>query len=289
MQIHLVDGTYELFRAYYGAPSKKAPDGREVGATIALGRTLLKLLQAEGGTHVAVAFDHVIESFRNGLFPGYKTSDGVDPELLAQFVPAEDITRAIGLVVWAMVDYEADDAIATAAARFGADPRVERILICSPDKDLAQCVDGDRVVLLDRRRNILANEKAVCEKFGVPPACIPGWLALVGDSADGIPGIPGWGPRSAAAALTAYGELESVPDDPAAWAFQVRGADRLAASLRANRANLALYQDLATLRIDVPLSENVDDVEWRGAREELRPMCEAYGDNLPARVSRWRE
>ena len=203
MQVHLVDGTYELFRAFYGAPRRTAPDGREAGATLALGRTLLGLIHNEGATHVGVAFDHVIESFRNELFAGYKTGQGIDPALLAQFEPAERMTRALGLVVWPMIEFEADDALATAAARYRRDRRVERVLICSPDKDLAQCVRGQRVVLVDRRRKKTIDEAAVVEKYGVGPASIADWLALVGDAADGIPGIPRWGARSSAAALRA--------------------------------------------------------------------------------------
>jgi 5'-3' exonuclease len=290
MQVHLVDGTYELFRAYYGAPPKTAPDGREAGATLQLARTLLLLLQGEGATHVAVAFDHVIESFRNDLYAGYKTSAGMDPALLAQFGPAEEMARALGLVIWPMVEFEADDALATAAVRFAADERVERVLICTPDKDMAQCVRGERVVLLDRRRRLIIDEAAVREKFGVTPASIPDYLALVGDSADGYPGVPRWGARSAAAALAAHDHLEAIPDDPAEWRFLVRGADALASSLRAQRENVFLYRTLATLRLDVPLTETLDDLEWRGAnRREVGKLSRRYGEDLAARVTRWRE
>jgi 5'-3' exonuclease len=288
MQIHLVDGTYELFRTYYGAPPKTARDGSEVGATVALGRTLLGLLLSEGVTHVGVAFDHVVESFRNELFDGYKTGEGIDPDLLGQFEPAERMTRALGLVVWPMIEFEADDALATAAALYGRDERVERVLICSPDKDLAQCVREDRIVLVDRRRKKTIDEDGVREKYGVPPVSIPDWLALVGDAADGIPGVPRWGARSAAAALVAHGHIDDIPEDPRDWKFQARGAASLAENLRSHRDELALYRTLATLREDVPLEETLDDLEWRGARRsELESLCRAYDVNLLERVSRW--
>ena len=291
MQVHLVDGTYELFRAFYGAPRRTAPDGREVGATLALGRTLLSLIGNEGATHVGVAFDHVVESFRNELFEGYKTGEGIDAGLFAQFEPAEQMTRALGLVVWPMVEFEADDALAAAAARYGRDGRVERVLICSPDKDLAQCVRGRRVVLVDRRRKNIIDEVGVLAKDGVEPASIPDWLALVGDAADGIPGIPRWGARSSAAALRACGHIEAIPDDPAKWKFKVRAAAGLAENLSTRRAELALYRTLATLREDVPLTETVKDLEWRGARRSaLEALCRELGnDSLLGRVTRWLE
>jgi 5'-3' exonuclease len=290
MQVHLVDGTYELFRAYYGAPPKAGRDGREVGGVVALGRTLLRLLLEEGATHVGVAFDHVIESFRNDLFDGYKTGEGIDPALLAQFEPAERMTRALGLVTWAMTEFEADDALATAAARYGRDGRVERVLICSPDKDLAQCVRGDRIVLVDRRRKTVTNEDGVREKYGVSPDSIPDWLALVGDSADGIPGVPRWGARSAAAALAAHRRIDAIADDPYDWDFHVRGAASLAETLRTHREELELYRTLATLREDVPLRETLEDLEWLGARRtDLESLCYECNDNLFERVPRWRD
>jgi 5'-3' exonuclease len=291
MRIHAVDGTYELFRAYYGVPSKKAPDGTEIGATLGLARSLLLMLRDEGVTHVGVAFDHVVESFRNELFDGYKSGEGIEPELLAQFATAEDITYALGMVVWPMVEFEADDGLATAAALYGADPRVKQVLLCTPDKDLAQCVEGERIVCVDRRRRRVLNEAGVIEKFGVPPSSMPDWLALVGDAADGIPGIPRWGARSAATLLTAYGHFESIPDDPDAWKVPVRGAAALAANLREGREELELYRTLATLRTDVPLPETLDDLEWRGARRKmLTDLCAKFGDeNLPHRVPRWME
>ncbi len=289
MEVHLVDGTYELFRAYYGAPKKSAPDGTEVGATVALGRTLLSLINKEGATHIGVAFDHVVESFRNDLFDGYKTGEGIEPALRAQFGPAEEITHALGLVVWPMVEFEADDALATAAAKYGRSRQVERVLICSPDKDLAQCVRGKRIVCLDRRRKKIIDEQGVVEKYGVSPESIPDLLALVGDAADGIPGIPRWGASSSAKALAVCTHIEAIADDPAAWTFQVRGAEALAENLRSRRDELALYRTLATLREDVPLQETLDDLEWRGARRtELREICRALGETgLLERVSRY--
>ena len=274
MEVHLVDGTYELFRAHYGAPGARAADGREIGASRGLARSLLGLVRNEGATHVAVAFDHVVESFRNEIFDGYKTGEGIEPELFAQFPLAEEVARALGCVVWPMVEFEADDALATAAARFRDDPRVDRVLICSPDKDLAQCVTGDRVVCVDRRREKTLDEDGVREKFGVDPASIPDWLALVGDAADGIPGIPAWGARSAATVLAEYGHIDRIPDDPAEWSVTVRGAARLAENLRTRRDDAGLYCDLATLRTDVPLEESPDDLEWTGAHcRELEPLA----------------
>jgi 5'-3' exonuclease len=274
VKVHLVDGTYELFRAFYGPPSATTSDGREVGAVRGLLRTLLLLLENEGCTHGAVAFDRVIESFRNDLFPGYKTGQGVDPALMAQFPLAEQAARAMGLVVWPMVEYEADDAMATGAARFSDDPAVEQVVLCSPDKDLAQCVRGDRVVLQDRMRNTRLGEAGVVAKFGVPPTSIPDWLALVGDTSDGIPGIPKWGPKSAATVLARWGHVDRIPDDPSRWDVTVRGAQALAAELATRRGEAELYRTLATLRTDVPLPQTVGDLEWRGAdRERLEELC----------------
>ena len=290
MLIHLVDGTYELFRNYFGAPAATAPDGREVGATLGLLRTLLALLREERTSHVAVAFDQVIESFRNALFDGYKTGEGIDPDLYAQFPLAEKATRALGLVCWPMVELEADDALASGAARFADARGVEQVRICSPDKDLCQCVRGERVVLLDRRRKAIIDEAGVRDKFGVAPASIPDWLALVGDAADGIPGIPRWGARSAATLLARYGRIEAIPDDEARWEVQVRGAAGLAQSLRERREEAALYRTLATLRLDAPLDESLDDLRWRGAdRGALGALCAELGeDRLMERVPRWR-
>jgi 5'-3' exonuclease len=264
VKVHLIDGTYELFRAYFGAPSAKAPDGHEVGAVRGLMRSMLALLGEPAVTHVAIAFDHVIESFRNELYPGYKTGEGIDPDLWAQFWPAEDATRALGIVTWPMVELETDDALAAAAAKFAADPRVEQVLILSPDKDLAQCVRGSRVVTVDRQRRTTRDEAGVIERFGVPPAAIPDWLALVGDSADGYPGVPRWGATSAATVLAAYRRIEDIPADPRAWQVKVRGAEALAASLAEHREQALLFRTLATLRTDAPLFESLDDLRWRG-------------------------
>jgi LSD1 subclass zinc finger protein len=291
MKVHLLDGTYELFRNYFGAPSAKAPDGREVGATRGFCRTLLSLLTKEGATHVACAFDHVIESFRNQLFAGYKTGEGIDPELWGQAPLVERASYALGVVVWPMVEFEADDALATGAARWAEAPGVEQVLLCSPDKDLAQCVRGDRVVCLDRRRNLVLNEAGVREKFGVSPASIPDFLALVGDAADGIPGIPRWGEKASAAVLARYGTIDAIPEEASEWAVTVRGAASLAENLRKQRQEALLYRQLARLREDVPLKESLDDLAWRGARPEpLRAFCEELGDpNFFSRVSRWRD
>src|SRR5689334_7569927 len=288
MKIYLVDGTYELFRSYFGAPPKKAPDGREVGATLGLLNSLLALLTKPGVTHVAYAFDHVIESFRNDLFPGYKTSQGVAQDLLAQFALAEQAVAALGVVVWPMVEFEADDALASAALRFGSEGGVDQNVICSPDKDLAQLVSGSQMVCWDRRRDIVYDETAVLAKFGVRPASIPDWLALVGDSADGYPGLSGWGPKSASAVLSRYEHIESIPDDPAQWGLDVGRALRLAEGLRAHREEVLLYRRLATLQYDVPLHERIADLEWRGAHQHLKRLCAELGsETFPKRVPRW--
>ncbi len=291
MKLHLVDGTYELFRAYYGGPPTRDGAGRPVGAVRGLLATLIALLREPEVTHLACAFDHVIESFRNRLFDGYKTGEGVPPDLLAQFEPAERAAAALGVVVWPMVEFEADDALATAAHRWRNAQGVEQVVICTPDKDLAQCVVANRVICRDRRRGIDRDERGVVARFGVPPASIPDWLALVGDAADGIPGVPGWGSRSASQVLAYYGSLDAIPDDAACWQLTVRGRERLAASLVANRAHAALYRRLATLRTDVPLLEELEHLEWRGARRgELDELCAAVlATDLLARVPRWRD
>ena len=290
MKVHLVDGTYELFRSYYGAPRASAPDGAEVGAARGLLATLLLLLREEDVTHVGVAFDHTIESFRNELFGGYKTGAGIDPDLWRQAPLAERAAQALGLVMWPMVDFEADDAMAAAAARYGALDSVEQVVLATPDKDLCQCVRGDRVVLWDRRRKRVIDEAGVIEKWGIPPASIPDYLALVGDGADGIPGIRGWGSYSSATVLARYGHLEEIPADPAAWEVGVRGAARLAENLREEHDAAMLYRTLATLREDVPLKEELDDLRWRGAdRQALTVLCEELGaPGLLERVTRWR-
>jgi 5'-3' exonuclease len=291
MRLHLVDGTFELFRAHFGAPGAIAPDGREVGATRGLLRSLYALLREDGVTHVAVAFDHVIESFRNRLYAGYKTAEGLPPELLAQFPLAEAAAQALGVVTWPMVEFEADDALATAAARWHDDPAVEQVVICSPDKDLAQCVVGTRIVTYDRIRRTQVDEAGVEAKFGVAPSSIPDLLALVGDDADGIPGVPRWGSKSAATVLKRYGTLEQIPDDPAAWDVPVRGAAALATQLRDHRELAALYRTLATLRRDVPLAESLDDLRWRGAeREALTALGATLGDaGFVERMKHWRD
>jgi 5'-3' exonuclease len=285
--VHLVDATYELFRAYFAVPPSKAPDGLEVGATRGVLNTLLYLVQQEGATHVACATDQVIRSFRNDLYAGYKTEEGVEETLLAQFPLVEEAMAALGFVVWPMVEFEADDALAAGAARFAA--QVEQVLIATPDKDLAQCVRGRRVVMLDRRRKTTLDEDGVRAKYGVLPRSIPDWLALVGDSADGYPGLPGWGAKSAAAVLEKYGAIEAIPPSASSWAVSVRGADKLAATLAERREEALLYKRLATLREDVPLRESLDDLEWRGARRELREFCARIGfSDFPQRVRRWR-
>ena len=290
MKVHLVDGTYELFRSFFGAPKAQVGD-REIGATRGILRSLLSLLREDGVSHVAIAFDHVIESFRNDLFDGYKTGAGIPDDLLSQFPLAERASHALGITTWSMIEFEADDALATAAARFSSIPEVEQILICTPDKDLAQCVVDQRVVRFDRMRRLLMDEKQVNEKFGVPPGSIPDWLALVGDSADGFPGIPRWGEKAASAVLGRFGRIEDIPDDPTRWDVNVRGGAALAASLRERRDDAALYKTLATLRRDVPLAESLEDLEWRGARRsELHTLCREIGDEeLVFRVPRFCE
>ncbi len=288
MRLHLLDATYELFRAHFGFPPREAPDGRQVGAVSGLIETTLALLREPGVTHLAAATDQVIRSFRNDLFAGYKTEEGVDPELLAQFPLAERALETLGVVVWRMDYFEADDALASAALRYA--DQVDQVVLLSPDKDLAQCVVGESVVMYDRRSGTLRDEEGVHQKFGVAPQSIPDYLALVGDSADGIPGVPGWGAKSAAAVLARYGRLDRVPLDPAAWEeVKVRGAARLAAALREHLEEARLYRTLATLRRDVPLAESISDLEWRGAhRDAYLALCEELGFTaLRERPHRW--
>lgn len=261
MEVHLIDGTYELFRHYYAQPPAKDGNGIEIGAVRGVIASLFHLVQG-GATHIGVATDHVIESFRNRLWPGYKTGEGIEPALLAQFPILEDAITALGVTLWPMVEFEADDALASAAHRYAA--ASERVVLLSPDKDLAQCVRGRRVVTHDRIRGLTYDEDGVRTKFGVGPESIPDLLALTGDTADGIPGIPGWGRKSAATVLAAYPHIDAIPDDPAAWTVAVRGRDRLAATLAERRADALLYRRLATLRTDVPLAESIDDLRWRG-------------------------
>jgi 5'-3' exonuclease len=290
MNIHLIDGTYELFRNYFGAPKRQSPDGREVGATVGLLRSLIALLGQPGVTHVGCAFDHVIESFRNKLYAGYKTGEGIEPELFRQFPLAEKVVGALGIVVWQMIEFEADDALATAAARFRDANRVDQVLICSPDKDLTQSVRGKKVVCWDRRREIVYDEKGVVEKFGVTPESIPDWLALVGDAADGYPGIKGWGAKSASAVLARYKHLESIPTNHQKWNVAVSRAQSLSEDLERHREEALLFRKLATLREDVPLRESLDDLEWRGANPSLKRLCVELGvEEISKRISKWRE
>ena len=273
MQIHLIDGTYELFRHHLGLPSEVAAASTAAGTRGVL-RSMLDLI-GSGATHVGVATDTVIESFRNDLWPGYKSSAGVERALLDQFPLLEEGLAALGVTVWGMTELEADDALATAAARAAADPRVERVLICTPDKDLAQCVRDGRVVQLDRRLDVLRDAAGVRERFGVAPESIPDYLALVGDSADGFPGLPGWGAKSASALLARWGSIGAIPEDPADWDVAVRGAARLAAALQEGRGLAALFVQLATLREDADgvLEDGVDALAWRGPAPELEAFC----------------
>jgi 5'-3' exonuclease len=289
MKVHLIDGTFELFRTYYGAPSATSPSGMEVGATRALMRSYIAMLTRDGVTHAGAAYDTVIESFRNDLFDGYKTGGGIEPELWNQFPFAERVTRALGITCWPMIEFEADDAIAAGAAKYAADDRVEQIVICSPDKDLMQCVRGDRVVSYDRIRSRFFDYDGVIAKFGIKPESIPDYLALVGDTADGIPGLSRWGAKSSSTALAHYETVEAIPDDETEWAVKIRGAKGLAAILRDNRDDALLYKKLATLRTDVPLPESVDDLEWKGARRsELEALCEEIGETSAlGRIDRW--
>ena len=289
MNLYLIDGTYELFRANFGAPPRTAPDGSPVGAVAGLMQSFLLLLREEKPDFIACAFDHVVESFRNDLFEGYKTGEDVPPDLFAQFELAEEASRSLGIATWPMVEFEADDAIATAVSRWKDDPAIERLVICSVDKDLTNLVDGSRVVLWDRRRGITYSEPDVIERFGVPPSSIPDYLALVGDSADGIPGIPRWGAKGTAAALSEYGNLDSIPDSYNDWTITVRGGKTLARNLAENRQAAALYRTLATLRTDVPISETLEDLRWRGVpKPEYLGLCDRLGlERLKAAPHKW--
>ncbi|MEP6917110.1 MAG: 5'-3' exonuclease H3TH domain-containing protein [Acidobacteriota bacterium] len=280
MDVHLIDGTYELFRHFYAVPSARDAEGREVGAVRGVVASVLGML-TRGATHVAVATDQVIESFRNRLWPGYKTGAGIDPDLLAQFPLLEEAMTALGVPVWAMVEFEADDALAAAAAAAARDARVERVIICTPDKDLAQCVRGTRVVQLNRRTNVINDEAAVIKKFGVPPVSIPDYLALVGDAADGYPGLQGWGAKSAAAVLARFVHIESIPDDASTWHVNAASAATLAATLTRDRRLALLFRDLATLRTEIPLFESVDELKWSGPT----PAFAALGTRLDAAIT----
>jgi 5'-3' exonuclease len=283
--VHLVDGTYELFRHHFALPPASDPDGRPIAAVRGVVESVLGILESRDGHHVAVATDHIIESFRNELWAGYKTGAGIDPELWDQFHPLEEALTALGVVVWPMVEYEADDALAAGAEIAAADERVTDVLICTPDKDLAQCVVGDRVVQFDRRKRARIDERGVIEKFGVRPESIPDYLGLVGDAADGFPGLPGWGAKSASAVLAEYRHYEAIPVHAADWRVALRGAAKLAATLAEQRGNADLFRLLATLRTDAIVLENgVDDLRWRGPAADLPAWAERLG--APGLVSR---
>lgn len=281
LEVHLVDGTYELFRHYYALPSAADEDGHEVAAVRGVLRSVLGMIRG-GATHIAVATDHVIESFRNGLWAGYKTSEGIEPDLLAQFEYLEEVLDAAGVVVWPMVEFEADDALAAAAAAAARDVRVERVIICTPDKDLAQCVSGTRVVQLNRRTRVTLDESAIVRKFGVSPASIPDYLALVGDAADGYPGLPGWGPKSSAAVLAKFAHLELIPTDWREWRVSIASPSALSETLSEERDRALLFRKLATLQTDIALFRDVDELQWVGPR----PGFEALGARLDAAVTR---
>jgi 5'-3' exonuclease len=288
LNVHLVDGTYELFRHYYALPSARDAEGREVAAVRGVVASVLGMIK-EGATHVAVATDHVVESFRNDLWAGYKTSEGVEAELLAQFPLLEEALSAAGILVWPMVEFEADDALAAGAAIAARDARVDRVIVCTPDKDLAQCVRGTRVVQLNRRTRTTCDEAGVIEKFGVPPASIPDYLALVGDAADGYPGLRGWGAKSSAAVLARFLHLESVPADHREWGVSVANASTLAATLVQERERVLLFRTLATLRTDIALFDDVDQLRWKGpspAFDELGPRLDAAVSDTPGGSTR---
>ncbi len=280
MEIHLIDGTYELFRHFYAVPRARDAEGREVGAVRGVLASLLGMLK-RGVTHMGVATDHVIESFRNSLWAGYKTGEGIDPDLWTQFPLLEDVLSEAGIVVWPMVEFEADDALASAAAAAAENPQVERVIICTPDKDLAQCVRGTRVVQLDRRTGTIYDESAVMQKFGVRPESIPDYLGLVGDAADGFPGLPGWGAKSTAAVLAKFGHLESVPHDSRNWQVNAANAGSLAATLVCHWDDALLFRTLATLRTDIKLFDDVDRLRWKGPT----PAFDEIGRGLDAAIT----
>jgi 5'-3' exonuclease len=282
MDVHLIDGTYELFRHYYALPSARDPEGREVAAVRGVVGSVLGMVN-RGVTHLAVATDHIIESFRNRMWAEYKTSAGVDADLLAQFGPLEEALSALGIAVWPMVEFEADDALAAGAARAALDPAVERVIICTPDKDLAQCVRGTRVVQLNRRTNTIRDEAGVIEKFGVPPSSIPDYLALVGDASDGYPGLPGWGPKSTAAVLARFGHLDEIPEDWRTWSVNVANGAALARTLARERNRAFLFRELATLRTDIPLFDTIDDLRWTGPTSAFADMARRFDAAATAR------
>jgi len=273
MDIYLIDGTYELFRYFYAVPSSKNASGQEIAAVRGVLGSILTMIEG-GATHIGVATDHVIESFRNDLYRDYKTGEGVDPELLSQFPILEKALQSMGVLVWAMIEFEADDALASAAAKAAKDKRVRRVIICTPDKDLSQCVVGSRVVQLDRRRESLRDEAGVIAKFGVKPSSIPDYLAVVGDSADGFPGIAGWGAKAAAAVFSQYPHLEDIPKDWQHWDPTLRRARPLAEALFAGWDDALLFRTLATLRVDVPVLRSIDELRWRGPAKDFKRTCE---------------
>ncbi len=275
MIVHVVDGTYELFRHFFARPSHVNADGLDIGAARAVVRSMVSLLE-DGATHIGVATDHVVESFRNDLYDGYKTGEGMDPVIKAQFEPLEDGLRAVGLATFPMVEYEADDAMAAIASVASTDDRVNKVLLCTPDKDLAQCVDGDRVVQFDRRNNRVLNSAAVVKKYGVEPASIPDYLALMGDSADGFPGLSGWGAKTSATLLARYKTIEQIPTAAGKWDITVRGSTRLADTLKAGIADALLFKKLATLAVDAPTVDNVDELAWSGPGDELAKMAVVF-------------
>jgi 5'-3' exonuclease len=276
MDLHLIDGTYELFRHFYAVPAARDSSGRETGAVRGVLRSVLSMIEG-GATHLGVATDHVVESFRNDLYPGYKTSEGVDEALLSQFPILEEELEAMGVVVWPMVYFEADDALASAAAKGARDDTVRQVIICTPDKDLSQCVVGARVVQLDRRRNILRDEDGVVAKFGVKPESIPDYLAVLGDSADGFPGLPGWGEKAAAQTLSRYLHLENIPKDWRQWDPSIASARRLSTALFNSWDDALLFRTLATLRLDAPVFDSVDDLRWKGPLPAFEEHCRAMG------------
>jgi 5'-3' exonuclease len=279
MRIHLVDGTYELFRHYHALPKLQDGQGREVAAVRGVLASMLSLIK-EGATHIGIATDHVVESFRNDLYAGYKTGAGVPEDLMAQFPLLEEALRALGFVVWAMTEFEADDALAAAANRAAQDPRVEQVLICTPDKDLAQCVIGDRVIQFDRRKREERNEAGVIAKFGVPPASIPDYLALVGDTADGYPGLPGWGAKGTAAVLAKYGHIDAIPTDFTTWNVRATNPAGLSETLQSRMPDALLFRTLATLRTDMDVFETVDDLQWRGPTDAFEPLAAILDANV---------
>ena len=272
MDVHLIDGTYELFRHFFAVPAAKDADGQEIGAVRGVLTSVLSMIE-RGATHIGVATDHVVESFRNDLYPGYKTSEGVAPELLSQFPILEEALDAMGVVVWPMVEFEADDALASAAAKAALDSHVRQVIICTPDKDLGQCVVGTRVVQLDRRHDTVRDEAGVVAKFGVSPQSIPDYLAVVGDSADGFPGVAGWGQKAAASVLSQYSHLENIPKDWQAWYPSIRKARALSESLFSSWNDAVLFRTLATLRLDVPVFNTVEDLRWHGPRPSFEDQC----------------